>query len=69
MRLSIAQILLNMDFKVGDYLDGKTSNQIIEQLFETNWFDDVIVGLDGSTLVISVVERPLLMEIAFDGRM
>lgn len=67
IRTSLSQVLSSINLKVEDEFNSNTSKKIIENLFQTNLFEDVIVGVDNDIVVISVIERPLLLEIEFIG--
>lgn len=43
------------------------SNRVINRLYETGFFDDVKLGRDGNTLVISVRERPTFSNVTVVG--
>ena len=42
-------------------------NKILKNLYETNFFENVSVFLDGNKLKIDVVEFPIIEKIEFDG--
>lgn len=51
----------------GDTFDSEAIDQSLRNLFATGLFDDVAVGQVGDTLVIEVVENPIINRIAFEG--
>ncbi len=51
----------------GDPFDPEAIDQSLRNLFATGLFDDVAVGQVGDTLVIEVVENPIINRIAFEG--
>ena len=51
----------------GDPFDSEAIDQSLRNLFATGLFDDVVVGQVGDTLVIEVVENPIINRIAFEG--
>ena len=54
--------------KVGDPLAPTEIDKSLKGLFETGLFADVSVGVDaGNTLVVRVVENPIINRIAFEG--
>lgn len=66
-RISAGTVFNYLPIKVGDTIDQTDTAEAIRVLFKTGFFKDVRVERDGSTLVISVVERPSIAEITFQG--
>ncbi|MFD2261273.1 outer membrane protein assembly factor BamA [Lacibacterium aquatile] len=57
-----------LTIKVGDPLSPGEIDKSLKGLFATGLFADVSVGVDGSsTLVVRVVENPIINRIAFEG--
>ena len=56
-------LLLN----IGDDYTEQLSDATLKRLYNTGLFSDVDVGRRGSTLVISVVENPIINRIVFEG--
>ena len=54
-------------FKVGDFIDEELLNEILINLYDSNFFKDVKVSFDKNKLIIKVTENPLIQEIVFDG--
>ena len=48
-------------------IDESTINQILKNLYETDFFEDVKVELDGQILKISVKEYPVINQLIFVG--
>lgn len=51
----------------GDKVDDAAINRALKALFATSLFSDVRVNLEGDTLVIKVVENPIVNRVAFEG--
>ena len=51
----------------GDAYDAGKVDRSVKALFGTGLFSDVSIDLSGSTLVVSVVENPVINEVAFEG--
>ena len=66
-RIPNETILMLTKFKAGDILDEELLNEILLNLYESNFFKDVKVSLDKDKLIIKVLENPLIEEIIFDG--
>jgi outer membrane protein insertion porin family len=52
---------------IGDQITTATSAQIIRELSQSEYFDEIEVSRDGNNLIIAVVERPSVAEISIEG--
>jgi outer membrane protein insertion porin family len=52
---------------VGDPFDPAQLDQSLKNLFATGLFDDVVLRREGDSLVVAVVENPIINRIAFEG--
>ena len=52
---------------VGDAYDAFKVDQSLKALFDTGLFADVNIELQGSTLVVTVTENPVINKVAFEG--
>ena len=66
-RVSTGSIFNVIPISVGDKIDVRKSNDIVRSLFSTEQFDDIQIGKDGNTLIITVVERPSISGIDISG--
>ena len=66
-RVSTGSIFNVIPISVGDRIDVRKSNDIVRSLFSTEQFDDIQIGKDGNTLVITVLERPSISLIEISG--
>ena len=66
-RVSTGSIFNVIPISVGDRIDIRKSNDIVRYLFSTEQFDDIQIGKDGNTLIITVVERPSISLIEISG--
>jgi len=66
-RVSTGSIFNVIPISVGDRIDARKSNDIVRSLFSTEQFDDIQIGKDGNTLIITVVERPSISAIEISG--
>ena len=62
-RVSTGSIFNVIPISVGDKINLRKSNEIVKSLFATEQFDDIQIGKDGNTLIISVEERPSITAI------
>ncbi|MEJ6649751.1 MAG: outer membrane protein assembly factor BamA [Burkholderiales bacterium] len=60
-------IFSNIPVQVGDSVDKEVASQIIRSLFKTGFFDDVQVLIEGSVLVVRLIERPAVYKISVSG--
>lgn len=56
-----------LKFTVGERYDNYKADESLRALFGTGLFQDVHIKLEGSVVVISVVENPILNRVAFEG--
>ena len=66
-RVSTGSIFNVIPISVGDKINLRKSNDIVKSLFATEQFDDIQIGKDGNTLIISVEERPSITAIEISG--
>ena len=53
--------------KVGSFYSPELADQSLKELFATGLFADITMHLEGTKLVISVVENPIINRVAFEG--
>ena len=56
-----------LPINIGDTIDDQRVREAIRALYDTNFFQDIELRKDGSTLVIAVLERPRIEEFTFSG--
>ena len=56
-----------LQFTVGDAYDAGKVDQSIKALFATGLFADVRIDRDGAGVVVTVVENPVINQVAFEG--
>ncbi len=56
-----------LQFSTGDAYDAGKVDGSLKALFGTGLFQDVSIDRDGSTVVITVVENPVVNRVAFEG--
>ena len=66
-RISVGTVLSYLPLNVGETFDEGRAAGVMRALFETGFFDDLALGVDGNTLVIQVKERPTIASIAISG--
>jgi outer membrane protein insertion porin family len=54
-------------FSIGDAYDAGKVDQSIQSLFSTGLFADVNIDRQGSTVIVTVVENPVVNQVAFEG--
>ncbi len=54
-------------FSIGDAYDPGKVDQSIQSLFSTGLFADVGIDRQGSTVIVTVVENPVVNQVAFEG--
>ena len=66
-RIESRTILTYLGLKVGDQFAGQAVSQSLKDLFATGFFADVKLLKRGDTLVIRVLENPVVSEVVFEG--
>jgi len=66
-RTTRGTVLNYLDISVGDEVDNRRARAAVRDLFKSEFFRDVTLLRDGSTLVVKVVERPTIAEFDIEG--
>ncbi|MBS3800689.1 MAG: outer membrane protein assembly factor BamA [Thioalkalivibrio sp.] len=66
-RITAGTALSYLPVQVGDTFDDSRSPEVIRELFQTGFFEDVEIARRGDVLVVIVSERPAINEINFAG--
>ena len=66
-RVEPATVRSYLDFTTGQSYDDALVNSSLRNLFATGLFADVTIFLQGMTVVINVVENPIVNKVAFEG--
>ena len=66
-RIEIGTILSYMLVRPGDPFDPGRIDRSLKTLYATGLFQDVSLTREGDTLVVKVVENPLVNRVAFEG--
>lgn len=67
VRLSPSNVLTMVPINSGDTVSDSQIADAIRALYASNMFDDIQVSKDNGTLLIKVVERPIISKINFKG--
>lgn len=66
-KIKKSTVLENLPVKPGDEFNRSTSSSVIRELYKTKFFDEIKMSQSGTTLVINVIERPVIASIHFKG--
>ncbi len=66
-RVSSETIKLFSKVSLKDNINKDSLNQILKNLYKTNFFEDVNVSFNDNILIISVIENPLIENINYEG--
>lgn len=66
-RVSLGTVLNYLPVQVGEEIGASSTPQIIRALYETGFFQSVVLARQGNTLVVQVVERATIGSIAVVG--
>ena len=67
IRVSKQTIINFSKIKLGDNVNKQILNNSVKELYDTNFFSDVSVKLDGNTLIINVTENKIIQSIKING--
>lgn len=65
--ISSSTVLSYMPINIGDRLDTAKSNEIIEALYETGFFENILLSKRVNTLVVKVKQRPIISQLKITG--
>ena len=66
-RISDETVKVYGDVSINQNVDNSKINEIIKNLYSTNFFEDINVSVSGNTLSINLVEHPVINEIIIIG--
>src|SRR3974377_2368551 len=66
-RLEPETVKAHLTFAPGQRYDAYKADDSVKALFATGLFSDVRIKLEGSAVVVSVAENPLVNRVAFEG--
>ena len=66
-RISDNTIKLFSNVQIEDEIDYFQQNQILKNLYNTNFFENVSVKIENSVLIIEVIELPIIENISITG--
>ena len=66
-KIAIGTVFSYLPINVGETLDLERTPEIIRELYSTGFFDDIELLRRDNVLIISVVERPSIAEVNFEG--
>ena len=66
-RIDPQTILSYLPIGVGDRVDSARIDEALKALFRTDLFSDLKIDLQGSDLIVQVVENPIINQVLFEG--
>ena len=66
-RISDQTIIMFSDIKINQDFNDQTLNDILKNLYETNFFDNINIESVGNSIKIKVVELPIIKKIEING--
>ena len=66
-RVSDETIIVFSSVKLGDIINEEKLNQIVNNLYNSNFFDNISTRFDNQELTITVIESPIINKIEFKG--
>ena len=62
-RIPTATILMFADFKINNVIDDIKINEILKNIYDSNFFENVSVKIVNNTIQINVIEFPIIENI------
>src|SRR6056300_1823025 len=66
-RVNSETIKLFANIKLGDDLSDDNLNKILKNLYDTGFFKDINIQFSNNTLILNVVENPIITNINISG--
>ena len=66
-RINNDTIYAYLNFAYGEQMTQEKLDASVKSLFDTGFFSDVKISISANTLIVNVVENPLINKIGFDG--
>ena len=66
-RVSNQTIQMFSGVSLNDNLDSNDINQILKNLYDSSFFEDISIKLTNNTLIIDIKENPIIQNIMFEG--
>jgi outer membrane protein insertion porin family len=66
-RIEPATVISYLPIQTGETVDSAKIDLALKTLFRTDLFSDVRIELEGSDLVVTVVENPIINRVLFEG--
>ncbi len=66
-RIPKETIILFSNIKINDKIDDKKINDILKDLYDSNFFENISIKFDKNTLIIKVTELPIINKISITG--
>jgi len=66
-RISRQTILMFSDISINEEVNNQKINEILKNLYNSNFFDNVSVSINNNNLLINVKELPIIENISFEG--
>lgn len=66
-RIELGTVFSYLPVKVGDTMTESAADAIITKLYATGFFKDVRLEQQGTTLIINLIERPVISELSVSG--
>ena len=66
-RVSDQTVIMFSKLEIGDQVDNNSLNLALKEIFSTNYFKDVSIGINDGIIQISVLENPIIQSISIVG--
>ena len=66
-RINTETIKVFSDLKLGEDIELINLNNVLKDLYKTNFFKDVSIDIEKNNIIISVIENPIIQEVIING--
>ena len=66
-RVADETVIMFSNLKVGDKINNNTLNEALKELYYTNYFKNVELSIQNQTIIIKVIENPIIQSVIIEG--
>ena len=66
-KISVETMKVFANFNIGDDMSNSQLNNLVKDLYETNFFEEVNISISDGVLFINVIENPIIQTVVIEG--